>query len=75
MDRQLSVKRHLIESQMDFYPPNRNSVRAYRWRTIGRIFAKWSRFFRLWSLLAAMTLQLSLSDYTRGDGRMASGSP
>jgi hypothetical protein len=46
---------------MDFYPPNRSSVSAYRWRIINRILAKWMRRAKFWSLLAVMTLPLSIT--------------
>jgi hypothetical protein len=45
----------------NFYPPNRSSVKAYRWRIIDRLIARRLRFIRLWSLLAVMTLPLSLT--------------
>jgi hypothetical protein len=45
----------------NFYPPNHPSVKAYRWRIINRIIAKWTRFIKFWSLLAVMTLPLSLT--------------
>jgi len=46
---------------MDFYPPNRNSVSAFRWRHINRILSRWARAFKCWSIIAALALPLSLT--------------
>ena len=48
-------------TRRDFFKATKSSVRAYHRRIISRILFKWAKAAKFWSLLAVMTLPLSIT--------------